>query len=261
MKTAPDESTASWISPKCRHTNSRLRLFCLPHAGSGGAAYNTWRSFLPSWVDLCPIQLPGRETRLAEPLCSNADTLVEAMAEAVSSWTDKPYVLFGHSMGALLAFELAQRLRARSERLPMLLVLSARTAAHFEPPSPPLHQLPPKEFLAQLEARYEGLPLDVLLDADMLDLFLPILRADITLIETYQFRPRPPLKVPILALAGSDDKTVTGPSMAAWQRHTAYQMQFNQLPGGHFYLWGESQAAFRDMLCQRLLMLEPEIGY
>jgi medium-chain acyl-[acyl-carrier-protein] hydrolase len=260
MAIAPNISDP-WISPRNRVPDSRLRLFCLPHAGSGIAAYHLWKRTLPSFVELCPIQLPGREVRIAEAPLPNLAALVNQMADAVTPWLDKPYAIFGHSMGALLAYELAQTLRARGLPAPLHLFVSGRIAAHLDLPGRPIHQLPAPEFLAELGARYEGLPDELLNDPEMLELFLPILRADITVIETYRFPhgdpSRGPLPCPITAFSGASDKSVSYESLLAWQRHTSAAFDAHRLPGGHFYLWNESRAALLDQLCVRLLALDP----
>jgi surfactin synthase thioesterase subunit len=244
---------SKWISPRCRVEDSRLRLFCLPHAGSGTAAYNSWRRVLPSFVELCPIQLPGRESRLAEASFTQSEELIHHLSEALTGWLDKPYVIFGHSMGALLSFELANSLRDRGLPQPLHLFLSGRIAAHLPLRGRPIHQLPLEEFLAELERRYDGMPQEILADPDMMELFLPILRADLTLLESYTYRERPPFTFPISVFAGAQDHSVSPESLAAWSQHTTGAFQLQHLPGGHFYLAAESRAALLTILADKLI--------
>lgn len=251
---AKDDSHASerWIARRDRTSESRMRLFCLPHAGSGTAAYNSWRRGLPRDVELCPILLPGRESRIAEDACTDCYALVEELAEAMAGWMDKPYAIFGHSMGALLAYELAMALRERYTREPEALFLSGRIAAHLDLPGRPIHALETPEFLAELNERYEGLPRELLEDPEMLAMYLPILRADIALIEGYRPRDRSPLACPMIVLGGTTDRSIRSESLAAWSRHTTGPFQVKRMTGGHFYLWQQSRAALLGELSTQL---------
>ena len=255
LRTAPPEGN-KWISERNRLEGSRIRLFCLPHAGSGTAAFNSWKRSLPPFVELCPILLPGREVRLDEASYSNSDLLIHNMTDALIGWLDKPYAIFGHSMGALLAFELAQNLRAKGLREPSYLFLSGRIASHLSQSHQPIHHLPHDEFIAELEARYGGLPQEILQDPEMLEFFLPILRTDLTLIETHRHRDRPPLACPMMVSAGTHDVTVSTESLAAWKNHTSGDFEVHRLAGGHFYITGPSIALLLEKLCEKLIALD-----
>lgn len=245
-----------WIAARNRVEGTRIRLFCLPHAGSGSAIFHPWKRSLPAWVEVCPIQLPGREVRLAERPYTNGDVLIEEMAEALTGHLDRPYAIFGHSMGALLAFELAQRLRSKALRAPSYLFLSGRIAAHLPWGHKRIHHLPAEEFLEELGARYGGLPQELLCNPFLLEVYLPILRADMTLIETHQHRERPPLGCPIMAFAGTDDGNVSDESLAAWSQQTTADFSVRRLAGDHFYLSGSSRELLLELLCEKLIAMD-----
>ena len=245
-----------WVSERNRVEGSRIRLFCLPHAGSGAAAFNSWKRIFPSLVEVCPILLPGRETRLDEASYSDCDLLIRDMTDALSNWFDKPYAIFGHSMGALLAFEMAQTVRSRGLREPRYLFLSGRIAPHLAQAQRPIHQLPHDELIAELEARYGGLPREILQDPEMLEIFLPILRTDLTLIETHCYRERPRLRCPIMVSAGVHDVTVSNESLAAWRIHTVERVEVHWFSGGHFYLTGDSRASLLEKIAEKMLAID-----
>jgi medium-chain acyl-[acyl-carrier-protein] hydrolase len=249
-----------WLSVRTREPETRLRLFCLPHAGSGTAAYHAWKRTLPAFVELCPILLPGREVRLFESSYTNINLLIGEMTEAVAGHLDIPYVIFGHSMGALLAFELAQSIQTKGLRLPSCLFLSGRTAAQLTTPQTPIHQLPAEEFVAELGSRYGGQPQELLQDPQLRELFLPILRADLTLVETYQYIHRQPLDCPITAFAGTHDKSVSGEGLAAWRNLTAAEFELRRIPGDHFYLSGPSRELLLQVLCNKLVAIDSAVS-
>ena len=193
-----------WLSPRGRgdSDSARIRLFCLPHAGAGTSAYNIWKRFLPNWIEVCPIQIPGRESRLAELSCTDCEVLIEGITRGIADYLDKPYAIFGHSMGALLALDLAQSMRAHGLREPSYLFVSGRNATHVPMKHGSIHRMPDDEFLDALASRYGGLPQEILDTPDLLELYLPILRADLTLLETHQYQQLGPLDCPISAFSG-----------------------------------------------------------
>jgi len=162
-----------------------LRLFCFPYAGAGASAYRLWPIALPEYVEVCPIQLPGRETRLKEPPYTRLDVAVESLTGEVGPLLDRPFVLFGHSMGALLAFEFARQARRQFGLVPHWLFASGRIAPQLALRDQALSGLPDAQFINVLRYRYNGIPELVLENPDLLAYFLPVLRADITMLESY----------------------------------------------------------------------------
>ena len=247
-----------WVSSRDRVKGARLRLFCLPHAGSGAAAYQSWKRELPPFVEVCAVRLPGRETRLAESPFSDSKLLVQQMTEVLAEDCGMPYAIFGHSMGALLAYEFAQSLRDKGLQQPACLFLSGRIAAHLALRTSPLHELPLDRFLAELEVRYGGLPQELLQDREMLDFYLPILRADLQLIETYQYQVRKPLDCPISVSAGTDDRSIWTEGLLEWQQHTTRKLDVHRFEGGHFYLADKGRPAFMHLLNEKLIAIGVE---
>jgi len=251
-----------WIAPQVRGQgggqgdDARVRLFCLPHAGSGTAMFNMWRRSLPAFVEVSPIMLPGREARLSEANYTDSEALIEQIASAVADHLDLPYAIFGHSMGAWLASELAQRLVAKCLRPPGHLFVSGRNAAHLPLSVSDLHKLPDDEFLDALGRRYGAMPKEVLETPELIELYLPILRADMTLIERHDYQLRHKLACSISVFAGSEDGNVTQEKLMAWQEHTTGAFEMRWFEGDHFYLTGASKPLLLELLSERLAALD-----
>ncbi len=224
-----------WLQSLPADGKPSVRLFCLPHAGGGATAYRSWAAELPSFVQLCPVRLPGRETRLSEPLYSQMDPLVDALDRELRPWLEIPYAIFGHSMGALLAFEWARRLRRDGYSIPAWLFLSGRRAPDAPGDGRLLHSLADRKFVEELTRLYNGIPPEFLGDEALIEVFLPILRADIAVVESYRFREDEPLDCPITVFAGIDDESVSWDQLLAWKRFTSRRFALQMLPGGHFY--------------------------
>jgi medium-chain acyl-[acyl-carrier-protein] hydrolase len=240
-----------WLIFNQARNRARLRLYCLPHAGGGAAAYAAWANLLPPDVELCRIQLPGRENRLREAPFVAIAPLVEELAAVLRPHLDLPFALFGHSMGALIAFELARQLRRDCGVTSTQLFVSGRWAPHWPSPDPALAQLPDAEFIAALRARYNNIPDIVANDPELLAIYVPLLRADITLLDTYVYTPDRALDCPIVALGGVDDERVPYAALVAWQEHSTQSVLVRQFPGGHFYLQ-TVRSALLTVLAQEL---------
>jgi surfactin synthase thioesterase subunit len=224
-----------WFSRPAPRPAARLRLFCLPYAGGGTAPFRPWVEHLPDDIELCLVQLPGRETRMREVPYTAVDDLVSDLTESLEPLLDRPFAVFGHSMGALIAFALTRRL-ADAGLPPERLLVSARRAPHIPDLDAPLHQLPDAAFVVGLVRRYNGIPKAILQDIDLLKLFLPTLRADLTMIETYRHTERPPLDVPISAFGGWEDTRATPADISGWRDLTRASFTLQMFPGGHFYI-------------------------
>ncbi len=252
--------SGGWISPRTRVEGAAIRLFCLPHAGAGTAMFYGWKRFLPAWVEICPILLPGREARLAEDPWTDSRELIAAMTDALRGHLGLPYAIFGHSMGALLAFELAQSLRAAGQRPPEHLFVSGRMAPQLDPGSRSLHTLPQDRFIEAIDARYGGLPQEILANQELLEIYLPILRADLQLLETHFHGFPEPLDCPISAFAGADDPNVSGEALDAWGEQTSGSFKSRRFEGGHFYLNGLGKAPLLELLSERLTAIHDRVG-
>ena len=227
---------ALWLPQSKTAGPVRARLVCFPHAGGGVAAFYRWSSWLPPDIQLWPVKLPGREDRLREPALDQLPLLVESIGEAIDPCLDGPFAVVGHSMGALIAFELARRWRRRGKRMPVCLFVAACPAPQLPQKSAPIHRLPDGEFLDKLQGRYQGIPQEVASQKDLMQLLLPTLRADFKLVETYEYVQEPPLDSPIFALAGDLDPDVSPTDVSAWREQTTGAFSLRMLPGGHFFL-------------------------
>jgi medium-chain acyl-[acyl-carrier-protein] hydrolase len=184
-------------------------------------------------VEVCAVQLPAREDRLREPALGGVEQVIEHLAEAVAPRLDRPLALFGHSMGGMLAFELVRALRERGAE-PVALFVSGSRAPHLPRQAPVLRHLPDAELMAAVAA-INGIPAAVR-DAGLMELTLPALRGDFSVVETYVYRPQPPLRCPVVAFAGADDHVVSGEEVAEWSKHAAGTFRLHVLPGGHFFV-------------------------
>ena len=230
-----------------------MRLLCFPYAGGGASIYRTWPSSLPPEIEVLPVQLPGREARIREPAFTSLPPLIDGLLPALGrGLLDGPVAFFGHSMGALVAYELARALRDAGSPRPLHLFVSARRAPDLPARTAPIHALPEPEFRQRLR-ELNGTPEAVLEHPELMELLGPTLRADFTLIETYEPTSAPPLDCPITAFGGVDDPDVSEEEMAAWRRFTTAAFQLRMLPGDHFFLAQDSGEALRREIARALL--------
>jgi medium-chain acyl-[acyl-carrier-protein] hydrolase len=231
-----------------------LRLFCFPHSGGSAQIFSLWANGLPAGIEVCAVQLPGRGTRVGEAPFTRLAPLVTALAGALIPYLDKPFALFGHSMGALVAFELARELRRNFQPAPVHMFVSGHSAPHIARRAPALHNLPQAEFVREL-GRLNGTPQQVLENAELMQLLLPALRADFEVCETYEYKPDRPLASPISAFGGLRDEEVTHSDLNAWSEHTSASFSVRMFRGDHFYLNAERAMLLRA-LARELLTYE-----
>jgi len=229
-----------------------VRLFCLPHAGSGAAGFYRWKRAAPEGIAICPVMLPGREARLAEPAMLSVDEIVSALMAELREETARPYAIFGHSMSALIAFEWARATEREGVRGPEVLFVSGREAPQRELGHRDLHRLESEAMLQALEAKYGGDAGVVLEDAEMREVFLPIVRADLTVVETYRFVSSEKLKCGVRAFAGVEDKSVSDEGLAAWGEVTSGGFSAKRFGGDHFYHLGAAQGELLETIAREL---------
>lgn len=240
---ASDAEHSQWMVRPVARPRAAVRLFCFSHAGVGASAFRGWAEMVPQEVELFAVQLPGREARLREPPATTVADAVSDVLAGLQGLLDRPFALLGHSMGALLAFEVARRLAHEGGPMPLHLFASGRRAPHLPGRQAPIAHLERRAFIEEITRRYDGIPWQVLQESELLDLMLPALRADMTLIETYTYSDRPPLSCPITAYAGADDIEVLGHELAAWRVHTRSAFYCRTFPGSHFFI-RSARAAF-----------------
>jgi surfactin synthase thioesterase subunit len=204
----------------------------LPYAGGNSRIFAGWPAGLPDY-EVVVVALPGRDRRFAEPAPHRMADLVPLLAAGIAPRLDRPYGLFGHSMGALIAFELSRELRRAGAAAPAHLVLSACRPPALRRPRPP--DTDTKSLLRRLK-QLGGTPAAALADPELLQVLLPVLRADFALVDSYTAAPEPPLSVPITAVAGEDDEDAAPAVMRAWAAETTGPFALTSLPGGHFFL-------------------------
>jgi len=225
----------NWFVNLLPKPEAKIRLFFFPHAGGGPVVFAPWLPQLPSAIEGWTVHLPGRGSRYSEPAYKELRPLVERLSQAIEPLLDQPYALFGHSFGALVAFELARSLRRCGLPRPVTLFVSACGAPHLPDPHPPIHALPNAQFLKALE-KFNGLSPELLRQPEVMDLFLPALRADVQAFETYIYPPEPPLKCRIVAFGGTDDPRLSREGLEAWAVQTDAAFQLQYFPGDHFFI-------------------------
>ena len=225
----------NWVTIIHSENLARLRLFCFPYAGGGTSIFRMWQNDLPLSVELCLVQLPGRESRLLESPFTQLTSLIKTLANVLLPYMDIPFVFFGHSMGALIAFELARELRRLKSPVPLHLFVSSRPAPQVPNPHPSIHQLDENKFIEALR-KFNGTPEEILQNAELMQLFSPLLRADFKISETYVYSNDAPFDYSISAFGGTQDSIVTYDHLAAWHVHTHKSFSLRMFPGDHFFL-------------------------
>jgi surfactin synthase thioesterase subunit len=246
----------SWfVHHKTNKANTKLRLFCFHHSGGTASFFREWGQILPPAVELIAVQLPGREANF-QPFITDVNVVAKQIVVNFHKYQTVPAVFFGHSLGGLIAFEVIHELRRHYLKSPQYLIVSGRNAPQTRSKEEILHHLPDELFIKGL-MKYQGMPNEVLQNKELLEVLFPRLRADFTLSETYQYRKRPPLECPILALGGSNDPTVNYDDLAAWKIQTIKKCSINLFPGGHFFL-NTSQKEVLDIISLTIKnILEP----
>ena len=236
--------TNGWIAFSKPKTQAKLRLFCFPHAGGGASAYRLWSEELPPEIEVCPIQLPGRENRVMEPPLKSMSTLLDALVPVLLPYLNTPFAFFGHSLGALISFKLARHLRSAHDLQPVHLFVSGYQGPPLPCKIPPMSHLPDDEFLSQLRS-LEYTPEAVFQHQELVDLLLPALKADFSVLENCDYSEEAPLDCPISAFGGERDILVFEEDLKAWESHTATSFKMRIYPGGHFFLQNSQKSILK----------------
>src|SRR5262245_43890923 len=238
-------SKSNWLLHRL-NPGARMRLFCLPYAGGGASVYRSWPGSFPNGIEVCCIQLPGRENRLADRLFSSMDPLVEAMAQALVDAFDRPFALFGHSIGGLIAYELAKHLQHRYKVTPNHLFVSACRAPEVPDPIQ-WHLLSDADLIAELR-QAPGFPTEILEHAELMQVLLPIIRADSAVTETYIYPRSDPLRFPLTAFASERDELIPMAAIEPWHKHTSAAFDLKLVDGNHLFIQQQAPQMIRVIL-------------
>lgn len=212
--------------------NNRI-LVCFPFAGGGASVYNSWKKSFADIVNVCPVQLPGREDRILEKPYKNMEQLVADVVSELCNWCNKKIYLLGHSMGGKIAYETAKKIEEKKKKVEMLIVSGSRVP-HIPEPNP-IYHLPDSRFISSLE-KFEGIPESILENRELLAFFLPMLRADFEMNETYYTKKTICLNCPIIAMGGSLDEEANEEEISLWQKYTSGKFEYRIFEGGHFFI-------------------------
>ncbi|GIG59295.1 oleoyl-ACP hydrolase [Longispora fulva] len=245
---SPARST-TWLRRFRPAADAAVSLVCLPHAGGSASFFFPVSRALAPAIDVLAVQYPGRQDRRHEPNIDNLPELADRIVDALTHMVDRPFALFGHSMGAMLAYEIALRLAAAGLPAPTRVFLSGRRAPSRHRDDR-VHLMSDGEILAQIR-RLNGTDLMALDDPDIRDMILPVVRNDYRAVETYRHDPSRVLDCPVTVLTGDRDPLVTVDEARAWEEHTTGPTDLLVLPGGHFYLVEQSERVL-DVIRRRL---------
>lgn len=235
---------SKWFIPYSYSPAAKLNLFCLHHAGGSAAFYNAWPKHLSHMVNVIAIQLPGRESRYGEPFATSIKQIVSELAKYDAAFAEKPYAIFGHSLGALIGFSLARELTCTRKLMPQFFISSAHPAPRKKPLPDMLHGLSDGPFVQKIVDRYGGISDDVLNNKELLDFLLPRFRADIFLSESHLSQVIKPVPFPIVVFHGIHDKSVSQAGIQAWENETEDQLRIHYFEGEHFYVESEEEKMF-----------------
>jgi medium-chain acyl-[acyl-carrier-protein] hydrolase len=229
------KSQSRWFENLPGGRDGALRLYCFPYAGGSAQVFRGWQRHFAPQAALSLASLPGRATRIGEPPFRQYKPLITALADAIIPEIPPAFAFWGHSMGAVISFELARELRRRGQPVPIALFLSGRGAPQIPDPDPPVFNLPDPEFIAELR-RLNGTPRELLDSPELKELFLPTIRADFELVETYEYEPESPLTCNICVYGGLQDAHVPAANLKEWQKQTSGAFKVRMFPGDHFYI-------------------------
>ncbi len=236
----------TWVTYPKPNPRAQLRLFCFPYAGGGASIFRSWSNDLPAEIDVCPIQLPGRESRFKETRFTSLHPLVQVLGEAIRPYLDVPFIFFGHSMGALIGFELSRYLREHVGLLPLHLFVSAHRAPQLPDLHTPIHHLPDAAFIERLSG-LNGTPKEVFASTELMQILLPLLRADFSIVGTYKYVAQRPLACPIAAFGGLQDAAVQQDALTAWREQSASAFTLRMFAGDHFFLQSNRSALLQAL--------------
>ena len=239
------------ICPSQASASRRLRLYCFPYSGGNAVSFVPWQREIDPAIELCAVQLPGRGARFREPPCTSFSGLIVQLAQVLAGQNAMPFAFYGHSLGALIAFELARYCRDQGMPMPQHLIVSGCNAPPLREKSKRLHELPDEELIARLR-EYNGTPAEILENRELMRLLLPAIRADFALGADYCYQAAAPLSIPLTALSGRRDEHVDVGEIRRWKEQTDMVYHEHWFGGDHFFIHEERQAVL-DCISAELL--------
>lgn len=246
-----------WFIRYKRNPDPSVRLLCFHCAGGSASEFRNWPDHLPGRFELLAIQLPGREGRVKEPFLANMPQLAGGVVDAITPFLDRPYVVFGHSFGALCGFEVIRETRRRGLPQPLLFVPAGRRAAHLQSRRPPIASLPMDEFVRELQKDYGDHMGHILRSAELREVFVPQIHADFALSEAHHCEPEPPLDCPIVGFGGIDEHELEAQELEAWRAHSRRGFRAQRFPGDHFFI-RQSQRPLLEAITREITSLRRE---
>jgi medium-chain acyl-[acyl-carrier-protein] hydrolase len=237
------KQASPWVACNNPPPGGLLRLFCFPYAGGSASIFRAWNKRLSSVAQVCPVQLPGRGERINEVAFTGLVPLIDALVSALAPNLQEPFAFFGHSMGALIAFELARKLRSEHGPLPIHIIVSGRRAPQI-PQDSLTYNLGETEFDDEL-LRLGGIGKEVVEDPEIMQLVKPMIRADFQVCQEYKYCYQLPLPCPLTVLGGSDDPDVRMEHLTPWREQTSGEFAISTFPGEHFFIQSASDAVLR----------------
>lgn len=223
-----------WIPLRTTNSTPSFKVFCFHYAGGAANIFNMWQKALEDVAEVCAIQMPGRWERFKEPLHMEMGSLIRDLEQGLASELSCPYIVVGYSLGALTAFEWLRSLQKKNASPAVHFLVISKSAPSIFNANPPIYLEDSSRFLEKMQENYGGVPEAILKDPELREIFLPILKADMTVLETYKYEDGPKLKVPITAVRGISDRGITKESLSAWSQMTSETFQTLELPCGHF---------------------------
>jgi surfactin synthase thioesterase subunit len=235
------------IETLTKNHNAKVRLFCFHYGGGSSTSFYPWISKIPSFIELMAVELAGRGRNMSQPLLTNVHDITALMIEEIKYYLDKPFIFFGHSVGSLICFDLTKAMREQNLQIPMHLILSGSMAPHTLHKRKHICHLDDIAFTEELKV-YNGIPQEVQNEPSLMEMFLPIIRADMSIIENYNHSQDKPLDCNITTIAGKNDPTVAIEDVQAWKSHTMLSHNHYTLDGDHFFIKTELQEVINIVL-------------
>lgn len=240
-----EKMQSKWYKNFRETPHCKMRMFCFPHAGGSAQDYKKWLAYLPMDIELLVAQMPGRAERMQEKLCTNFNELIDSFLTAIIPFLDKPYFFVGHSLGGSIAFEVARAIRRIEHIMPTSMIIIGRGGPNIQE-SRPRYNAPDKEFIAYLKSQ-SGTDEKIFEDVEVLKFFLPIIRNDMMLADTYHnfYQKESPLSCPIHVFFGSKEADITQEMVAEWKYETSSNFTVEQFDGNHFFLHEQPETVIK----------------